>query len=77
MALSHPSVSVVTDGRGNVFYSDLKHVWRIAPDGTKTIAVSNVHTHELYLDTLDNHYGDHFWYEGDARKRNGNERILD
>jgi sugar lactone lactonase YvrE len=59
------------DSHGNVYYTDLKQVWRIAPDGTKTVAVPNVHTHELYLDAQDNLYGEHLWYEGDATKKWG------
>ncbi len=56
---------MVIDSRGNVFYSDLKQVWRISPDGNKSVAVPNVHTHELYLDAKDNLYGEHLWYNGE------------
>jgi len=69
--LAHPPVSVVIDSRGNVYYSDLEQVWRIAPNGTKSVAVPNVHTHELFLDAHDNLYGEHTWYEGDATKKWG------
>jgi hypothetical protein len=65
-ALAHPGVGIVMDSRGNVFYTDLKHVWKISPDGKKSIAVSNVHTHELYIDAQDDLYGEHLWYEGEA-----------
>jgi len=65
---AHPGVGIVQDSRGNIFYTDLKQVWKIAPDGTKSIAVPNVHTHELYLDSGDNLYGEHLWYE-DATKK--------
>ena len=68
---AHPGVGMVMDSRGNVYYTDLKHVWKIAPDGTKSIAVPNVHTHELCLDAHDNLYGEHLWYEGDATKKWG------
>ncbi len=64
--LSHPGIGIVMDSKGNVFYTDLKHVWKIAPDGKKSIAVHNVHTHELYIDSLDNLYGEHLWYNGEA-----------
>src|SRR5574342_1211415 len=64
-AWAHPAVSVVIDSRGNVFYSDLEQVWRIAPDGRKSVAVPKVHTHELCLDAAGNLYGEHLWYEGD------------
>jgi hypothetical protein len=68
---AHPSVGIVRDGRGNVFYSDLTHVWKIPPAGGKTIAVRNVHTHELCLDAAGNLFGEHLWYEGDATKKWG------
>jgi hypothetical protein len=67
-AFGHPPVSVVVDARGNAYYSDLDQVWRLAPDGTKTVAVPNVHTHELFLDAQGNLYGEHVWYNGDATK---------
>lgn len=54
------------DSRGSVYYTDLNQVWKILPDGKKTVAVPNVHTHELYLDNEDNLYGEHLWYEGEA-----------
>ena len=59
------------DSEGNVFYTDLVHVWKIATDGTHTIAVRDVHTHELYLDAEDNLYGEHTWYEGEATDKWG------
>lgn len=64
-AAAHPPVSVVIDSKGNVYYSDLHQVWRIAPNGQRTIAVPNVHTHELVLDAKDTLYGEHLWYEGE------------
>ena len=63
---AHPGVGIVRDSRGNVFYTDLANIWRLAPDGTSSIAVSNVHSHELSIDAGDNLYGEHLWYEGDA-----------
>lgn len=65
VAAAHPAVSIVADRRGNIFYSDLEQVWRIAPDGTRSIAVPHVHTHELALDAGDNLYGEHLWYNGE------------
>jgi hypothetical protein len=69
--LAHPPVGIVRDASGNVFYSDLEQVWRIAPDGTKSVAVRGVHTHELVLDTAGNLYGEHLWYEGEKTDRWG------
>lgn len=65
-SLSHPGVGIVMDSKGNIYYTDLKHVWKLTPDGKKSIAVSNVHTHELYMDANDNLYGEHLWYNGEA-----------
>lgn len=64
-AFAHPGVSVVVDSKGNVYYTDLKQVWRVAPDGKRTVAVADVHTHELYLDPQDNLYGENLWYESE------------
>ena len=68
---AHPGVGIVQDRRGNVFFTDLEQVWKITPDGRKSVAVPNVHTHELCLDPQDNLYGEHLWYEGDATKKWG------
>ena len=70
-ALAHPGIGIVMDSRGNVYYTDLKQVWKITREGKKTIAVPGVHTHELYLDAHDNLYGEHLWYEGEATKKWG------
>ena len=59
------------DSSGNVFYTDLKQVWKIAANNSKSVVVPNVHTHELYVDPQDNLYGEHLWYEGDATKKWG------
>ena len=70
-AAAHPGWGIVQDRRGNIYYTDLAQVWKVAPDGTRTIAVADVHTHELYLDGEDNLYGEHLWYEGEASDRWG------
>ena len=70
-ALGHPAVSVVIDASGDVYYSDLAQVWRVAPDGKKTVAVPGVHTHELYLDAQGNLFGEHNWYEGEKTDKWG------
>lgn len=69
---AHPGIGLVMDSQGNVYYTDLVHVWRISPSGERGIAVSNVHTHELYIDQYDNLYGEHEWYEGEATDKWGN-----
>jgi hypothetical protein len=62
---AHPSVSIVQDSKGNLFYSDLSNVWMMKPDGNKSIAVASVHTHELYIDKNDRLFGEHLWYNGE------------
>jgi hypothetical protein len=68
-ARAHPGVGIVRDARGNIFYTDLVHVWRIAPDGRKSIAVRDVHTHELAIDSAGNLYGEDSRYQGGDRWR--------
>ncbi len=59
------------DSRGNVYYTDLEQVWRIAPDGSRSVAVPRVHTHELCLGGDGSLYGEHLWYEGEQSDRWG------
>ena len=68
-AHAHPPVGIVIDRAGNIYYSDLKQVWRVTPDGRKSVVVPHVHTHELYLDAAGNLYGEHLWYEGEKINR--------
>ncbi|MCP9291242.1 hypothetical protein [Gracilimonas sediminicola] len=62
---AHPSVSVVIDSKGNIFYSDLSRVWMISPDGDKKVVVENVHTHELWLSPNDELFGEDVRNQGD------------
>lgn len=58
LAGAHPGIGIVADSKGNIYYSDLQQVFKIA-NGVKTVAVANVHTHELFIDANDNLYGQH------------------
>lgn len=69
--LAHPGIGIVMDSKQNIFYTDLKQVWKIDNTGKRTIAVHNVHTHELYLDKHGNLFGEHLWYEGEASDKWG------
>ena len=60
---AHPAVSVVFDSKGNLYYSDLTQVWRLAPNGALGVVVPRVHTHELYVDGQDNLYGEQLRYD--------------
>ena len=64
---AHPGIGIVKDSKGNIYYTDLKQVWKISTDGSKKKVVSGVHTHELYIDEKDNLYGEHLWYNGEAK----------
>ena len=64
-AFADPGVGIVSDSKGNIFYTDLSQVWMIKPNGNKSIAVPNVHTHELYINTKDELFGEHLWYNGE------------
>ena len=64
-SFAHPGIGIVCDSHGNIFYTDLKNIYKISPDGKKSIAVEHVHSHELYLDEDDNLFGEHLWYNGE------------
>jgi len=66
-ATAHPGIGIVKDSKGNIFYTDLANVWKISLDGNKSKVVSNVHTHELYIDEHDNLFGEHLWYNGESQ----------
>ncbi|MBX2901412.1 MAG: hypothetical protein KF775_17295 [Cyclobacteriaceae bacterium] len=65
---AHPGVGIVMDSKGNVFYTDTERVWQIDITGRKSIVVPNVHTHELFLDTNNNLFGEHLWYESSTNQ---------
>lgn len=67
-AVAHPGTGIVQDSRGNVFFTDLARVWKIAPDGRMSVAVPGVHTHGLAIDARDNLYGEHLWFENSTGK---------
>ncbi len=57
-ASAHPGTGIVVDRRGCVYFTDLKQIWRIDPDGRITAVVRNKHSHALLLDkdgNVDNH----------------------
>lgn len=70
-AEAHPGIGIVRDARGNIYYTDLSQVWRIDPDGRRSVAVPGVHTHELALDPEGNLHGEHLWYEGEKTDKWG------
>ncbi len=69
LAQAHPGIGIVRDSKGNIYYTDLIHVWRISPDGKKSIVVREVHTHELCLDRADNLFGEDLRNSGEVSDR--------
>lgn len=65
ITLAHPGIGIVKDSKGNIFYTDLKQVWKINANGQRSIVVRGVHTHELFIDKNDNLFGEHLWYNGE------------
>jgi streptogramin lyase len=67
LAKAHPGIGIVKDSKGNIYYTDLKQVWKIDPVTQKqAVVVHGVHTHELFIDANDDLYGEHLWYNGEA-----------
>ncbi len=64
---AHPGTGIVVDRAGRVFFTNLKEIWRLDPDGRLSIAVPNKHSHELYLDEHQNLWGEHLTYEPSRR----------
>lgn len=64
---AHPGVGIVKDSRGNIYYTDLKQVWKIS-GGSRKVVVPKAHTHELYIDTNDVLYGEDGYYDPAADK---------
>ena len=77
-AIAHPAIGIVMDSSGGVYFSDTARIWYIAPDGARTVAVPNVHSHNLWLDREGNLYGEHesggaqWTYRVWKRTRSGN-----
>ncbi len=65
ITVAHPGIGIVQDSKGNIYYTDLEQVWKIAKNGSRSVVVKNVHTHELYMDGADNLFGEHLWYNGE------------
>jgi hypothetical protein len=69
-AAAHPGWGLVRDAtRGVVYYTDLVQVWQIDRRGVRTIAVADVHTHELLLDQRGVLHGEDQEFVGGSRFR--------
>jgi len=59
MAQAHPARVIVVDLKGQVYFSDLKTVWKIDAQGKLSAFRAGGHTHELNIDQAGNVYGEH------------------
>jgi len=59
---AHPGIGIVADSKGVIYYTDLHQVWRLEK-GKATVAVTEVHTHELFVDKDDNVFGENLVYD--------------
>lgn len=65
--VAHPGTGLVKDRTGNIYFTDLSNIWRIEPSGRRSIAIRNVHTHELALDRQGRLVGEEVKYLGGER----------
>jgi hypothetical protein len=58
-ALAHPAWGIAVDREGQVYFSDLKNVWKVDARGKLSVfrAGADTHTHELNVDEAGNVYG--------------------
>jgi hypothetical protein len=67
-AAAHPPYGLVADRAGNVYFSDLEAVWRLAPDGRLSLfrPGADAHVHELALAPDGAVEGDYNHYESES-----------
>jgi sugar lactone lactonase YvrE len=58
-AQAHPAWGIVVDRQGQVYFSDLKTIWKIDAQGKLSVFRAGGHTHELNIDEAGNVYGEH------------------
>jgi sugar lactone lactonase YvrE len=64
-AQAHPSWGIIVDHQGQVYFSDLKTVWKVDAQGKLSLfrASGDRHTHDLNIDEAGNLYGADNSYE--------------
>jgi streptogramin lyase len=62
---AHPPYGIVADAQGNVYFSDLERVWRLAPDGSVSLfrPTNGAHVHEMALAANGDVIGDEGHYD--------------
>jgi len=61
--LAHPGWGLEVSETGDVYFTDLVHVYRIDAQGKTHIHVPDVHSHDLSLSPDGTLYGTHEWYD--------------
>ena len=56
---AHPSTGIALDSKGNVYFSDLEHIWKHSASGTTQVFVKNVHSHHFKLSPGGQLVGEH------------------
>ena len=57
-AQAHPAWGIAVDRKGQVYFSDLKTIWKIDAQGRLSVfRAGKDHTHELNIDEAGNLYG--------------------
>lgn len=64
-SFAHPGIGLAKTKKGEIIYSDLSQIWKINADGSKSIIVPHVHSHELFINSKDDLFGEHLWYNGE------------
>lgn len=69
-AAAHPQWGVAADRRGQIYFSDIKNVWKVAADGSVSIfrKGGDWHTHDINVDENDNLYGADNSYDPTTKK---------
>ncbi len=57
--IAHPGTGIVVDRQGRIYFTDLKQIWRIDPDGSLTVAAKKMHAHALAFDAEGNLVSEH------------------
>lgn len=58
-AQAHPAWGIAVDRQGQVYFSDLKTIWKIDAQGKLSVFRAGGHTHDLNIDEAGNVYGEH------------------
>lgn len=58
-AEAHPAWGIAVDRQGQVYFSDLKTIWKIDVQGKVSVFKADGHTHDLNIDETGNVYGEH------------------